>query len=144
MLLWFGLDAIVFIVLHNVLPPGDNQKCYRFTLKVGKWRICEAQSVDVLFGFGAKIFNRCVENIQFDALQSLNKSLSLSHFSGFCGVSGLEIVHFCGKCFISGRLAAIFRSSSGLRLLFVVKPVTFAGMLPSSRLVRDLSGRALS
>jgi hypothetical protein len=63
-----GLDAILCMVFIKVLPPGDNQKRYRFTPRVSNRRMLEAISVDALCSFGAKIFNRCTEFIQFDIL----------------------------------------------------------------------------
>jgi hypothetical protein len=104
----------------------------------------EALSVDVLYGFGAKNFNHCTEFIQLDILGGVNRWLFIGHFSVFNEGAGSVMVRFGKKCVISGRAAAICKSSGGLRQWFVVKPATFAGMLPSSRLVRDLMGWALS
>jgi hypothetical protein len=140
----FGLDAILRIVLTILLPPRDNQKRYRFTPPLSNWRICEAVSVDALCGFGAKIFIRCTESIQLGGSRSMSASLCFGHFSAFCGIAGSLMVRFAEKWFIPGRSCVHYRNLEGIAAWLVVKLAPFAGMLPSSRLVRDLSGWALS
>jgi hypothetical protein len=68
MLLYFKLDVGVGIVFDLHVWPRDMQKRYRFTPPVSKWRICEALSVDVLCGFGAKNFNDCTDFKQSEFL----------------------------------------------------------------------------
>jgi len=91
------------LVLTNLLPPRDNQKRYRFTPPLSKWRICEVLSVDVLCGFGAKNFIRCTESIQLGGSPGMNGSTSFGHSGAFFGAAGPVLVRFVEKCFISGR-----------------------------------------
>jgi hypothetical protein len=89
------------------------QKRYRFTPPVSKWRMCEALSVDVLCGFGAKNFNQCAEFTQLGVLRRVNRLRFSGHFSVFYLHVGLVLVRFRRKCFISGRACAICRHFSG-------------------------------
>jgi hypothetical protein len=84
-LLGFGLDAILCIVLTILLPQGDSRKRYRFTPPVSNWRMLEAFSVDALYGFGAKNLNHCAEFIQLGVSWCLNESLFIGHFRVFVG-----------------------------------------------------------
>lgn len=72
MLLYFELDAEVGMVFQPPVWSPDMQKRYRFTPPVSKRRICEALSVDVLCGFGAKNFNVCAEFKQLDILRGVS------------------------------------------------------------------------
>ncbi|WP_448089589.1 hypothetical protein [Pseudomonas azerbaijanoccidentalis] len=91
------------MVLTNLLPLRDNQKRYRFTPLLSKWRMCEVLSVDSLYGFGAKIFIRCTESIQLGGSPGMNRLTSFGHFGAFYGVAGSVMVRFAEKCFITGR-----------------------------------------
>jgi hypothetical protein len=142
--LLFGLDAMVCIVLQPPGRQGDNQKRYRFTPPVSKWRIPERLSVDALCGFGAKNLNRCTEFIQWGHLADLNTSLLISHFGALCKVIGSVMVRAGEKCLMSGRGADRSQIFLPFRQGLVVKHATIAGMLPSCRLVRFLWRWALS
>jgi hypothetical protein len=132
------------MVLTNLLPLRDNQKRYRFTPSLSNRRMCEVLSVDTLCGFGAKIFIRCTESIQPGDSQGMSRSGLFGHFSAFRGGAGSVMVRFPEKCFISERRGRHYQNLNGLASWFVVKPATFAGMLPFCRLVHDPSGWALS
>ena len=91
------------MVLIDLLPLRDNQKRYRFTPSLSKWRICEALSVDALCGFGAQNFIRCAESIQPGDSPGMSAPGLFGHFSAFFGGCGSVMVRFAGKCFISGH-----------------------------------------
>jgi hypothetical protein len=91
------------MVLTNLLPLRDNQKRYRFTPLLSKWRMCEVLSVDTLCGFGAKNFIRCTESIQPGDSPGMSAPGLFGHFGAFFGAAGSVMVRFAGKCFISGR-----------------------------------------
>lgn len=101
-------------------------------------------SVDAVCGFGAKNFNRCTEFIQCARLPDSNASLFISHFGVFCVAAGSVMVRPDRKRLMSGRVSGRMSVLGLRRQGFVVKRAAFAGMLPSCRLVRRLSGWALS
>lgn len=103
MLVYFGLDAEVGIVFQPPVCSRDTKKRYRFTPPVSKRRICEALSVDVLSGFGAKNFSDCAEFKQSRVLRSVNMPRFSGHFSGCYAPAGAVLVRFRSKCLISGR-----------------------------------------
>ena len=103
MLLFFGLDAELGIVFHAPACARDRQKRYRFTPPVSKRRICEALSVDVLCGFGAKNFNVCAEFKQSGVFRSVNMPCFSGHFSNCYAHAGAVLVRLRSKCLISGR-----------------------------------------
>ncbi|MHC8291036.1 hypothetical protein ACYZUD_30360 [Pseudomonas sp. XS1P51] len=104
----------------------------------------DALSVDALCGFGAKNFIRCTEFIQRGHLADTSTSLLISHFGVFCVLFGSVMVRFDEKCLMSGREFDRLWILGPALTWFVVKQVAIAGMLPSCRLVRRLSGWALS
>ena len=93
MLLYFRLDAGVGIVFDLHVWPRDIQKRYRFTPPVSKWRICEALSVDVLCGFGAKNFNHCADSNSRQFLRGVSGRWFVGHFRVFCGAL---VLYWCG------------------------------------------------
>ena len=119
------------LVLQPAVGQRDNAKRYRFTPSVSNWRMPDALSVDPLCGFGAKNIIRCTDFIQSGLWWKVNKPRIAGHFGALSPLVGSVMVRARRKWFISGRG-------------WVVKPVAFAGMLPSCRLVRRRSGRALS
>lgn len=134
---------MVCIVLHLTGRLRDNQKRYRFTPSVSKWRMPDALSVDLLCGFGAKNLKCCAEFIQWCLLQNVNRPRFAGHFGVSAVAGGSVMVRPEEKCFMPEHAHGGLSMMIMLRR-FVVKPATFAGMLPSCRLVRRPSGWALS